>query len=221
MARRGLEQISRKDRERARHRREILDAAERIFARNGYHATTVEAVAKEAEFAVGTLYKFFKGKEDIYTHVVESFFRDFKQQFETSVTSIEDPEQAIAALIELRLTFSEEHRRFLRVLLETYPGSRADPSRLFPPSVMGIYDEYIQAVREIFGRGIERGTFDEADPLYLALCLEGIINAFVAYWSKNEPTEPLAERIGKMRREFLGRIKIRLDSKPQRRRATS
>ena len=62
---------------------------------------------------------------------------------------------------------------------------------------------------ELFARGIAQGTFDEADPLYLTLCLEGIINAFVAYWSRNEPTEPLAVRIAKMKREFLGRIKLR------------
>jgi len=70
-------------------------------------------------------------------------------------------------------------------------------------------------VIEIFRRGVSQRVFDESDPLYLALCLEGIVNAFVAYWSKREPTEPLAVRVEKMKREFLGRIKRRLDDERQ------
>lgn len=115
MASQALEPMSRRDRERERHRREILEAAERIFGRNGYRATTVEAIAKEAEFAVGTLYKFFKGKEDIYSHVIEALFQRFMRECEESVLSIDDPEEAIAALIALRLMHSDEHRQFLRI----------------------------------------------------------------------------------------------------------
>ena len=221
MASEEAEQLSRKDRERERHRKEILSAAERIFARKGYQGTAVEEIAKEAEFAVGTIYKFFKGKEELYAQAAEGLFQEFMGQFETRVLSLEDPEEAIAALIELRLTHSEEHRKFLRVFFETSLGSRVDPVRVVPAHVARIYDGYLEAVRGLFERGIAQGTFDEADPLYLSLCLEGIINAFVAYWSRNEPAEPLAVRIAKMKREFLGRIKLHLDVGPLEPRTTS
>jgi len=203
--------LSRREREREAHRREILEAAERVFVRKGYHATTVEEIASEAEFAVGTLYNFFKGKEDLYTRVIESIAQDFLGQFEQKVLSREDPEEAIASLIELRLTHFEDHRGFFRIFFETAPGSRLDPAGALPENCAGLYEQYIQAVMEIFHRGVWQRVFDESDPLYLALCLEGIVNAFVAYWSKREPTEPLAVRVEKMKREFLGRIKRRLD----------
>lgn len=210
----AAEQLSRKDRERERHRQEILIAAERIFALKGYQGAAVEEIAKEAEFAVGTIYKFFKGKEDLYTQAAENLFREFMEQFAARVLSLEDPGEAIAALIELRLTHSDEHRKFLRVFFETSLGSRVNPARAIPRHVARIYDGYLEAVRDLFERGIAQGIFDRGDPLYLALCLEGIINAFVAYWSRNEPTEALAVRIAKMKREFLGRIKLRLDDGP-------
>jgi len=57
--------LSRRDRERERHRQEILEAAERVFVREGYHAATVEAIAREAEFGIGTIYNFFQSKEDL------------------------------------------------------------------------------------------------------------------------------------------------------------
>ncbi len=205
------EQLPRKDRERERHRTEILEAAERVFAFKGYQGATVEEIAREAEFAVGTIYKYFKGKEELYFQAAAGLFQEFMRQFEATVLSIAAPEEAIGALIELRLTHSEEHRRFLRVFFETTRGSRVDPLRSVPAHLVRIYDGYIEAVRTLFARGMADGTFDAGDPLYTTLCLEGIINAFVSYWSRNEPTEPLSVRVAKLKREFLGRVKVRLD----------
>jgi len=207
MAGHGREKLSRKERERQRHRQEILEAAERVFVRKGYHGATVEEIAQEAEFAVGTIYNFFKGKDDLYARVIEGIAQDFMEQFETKVLSLADPESAIAALIELRLTHFEDHRGFFRVFLEAAPASRVDAARAFPKDCAALYERYMRTVTEIFRRGISQGVFDETDPLYLALCMEGIVNAFVAYWSKREPTEPLAVRVEKMKREFLGRVR--------------
>jgi len=203
--------LSRRERERLAHRQELVEAAERVFVREGYHGATVEKIAQEAEFAVGTLYNFFEGKGDLYAHVIEGIAQDFMRQFEQKVLSKEDPEEAIASLIELRLTHFENHRGFFRVFFETVPNSRLDPSRAFPAKVSGVYERYVDAVIAIFQRGVSKRVFDESDPLYLTLCLEGIINAFIVYWSKRKSTEPLAVRVEKMKREFLGRIKRRLE----------
>jgi len=161
--------LSRREREREAHRRELLEAGERVFVRNGYHATTVEEIASEAEFAVGTLYNFFKGKEDLYVHVIEKIAQNFTEQFEQNVLSIEDPEQAIASLIELRLTHFEDHRGFFRIFFEASPGSRLDPAGALPVNCEGLYGQYMEAVIEIFHRGVSQRVFDESDPLYLAL----------------------------------------------------
>jgi len=205
--------MTRKERERERHRLEMLEAAEQVFVRKGYHGATVEEIAQEAEFAVGTIYNLFKGKDDLYARVIEGIAQDFMKEFEANVLSSDDPEQAIAAVIELRLTHFEDHRGFFRVFLDAAPGSRMDPAQAFPEDCAALYDRYVDAVTEIFRRGISRHTFDEADPLYLALCMEGIVNAFVAYWSRREPTETLAVRVEKMKREFLGRVRRRPSAK--------
>jgi AcrR family transcriptional regulator len=200
--------LSRKERERERHRREILEAAERVFVRKGYYLATVEQIAQEAQFAVGTIYNFFTGKEELYSQVVEKIAQDFMEVFEQQVLTRSDPEEAIGALIELRLTHFDDHRGFFRVFFETSPGSRLDPPRALPPNCVGLYDRYLDAVSGIFERGITDGLFDEMDSFYLTLCLEGIINAFVAYWSRSEPSEPLATRVDKMRNTFLGRLRV-------------
>ena len=89
-----MNRLTRKERERVRHRTEIIRAAEAIFAEKGFHGATIEDIARRAEFAVGTIYNFFKGKEDLYVHVIEKIAQNFTEQFEQNVLSVEDPEQA-------------------------------------------------------------------------------------------------------------------------------
>ena len=55
----------RRQREREQRYQSILDAAERCFARDGYHKASVEQIADAAEVSVGTVYFYFKNKEDL------------------------------------------------------------------------------------------------------------------------------------------------------------
>ncbi|MGA9116568.1 MAG: TetR/AcrR family transcriptional regulator [Bacteroidota bacterium] len=66
----------RRSRERASHRRAILAAARRLFARKGYGSTTLEEIARRAEFGKGTLYGYFRNKEDLFDHMVEGLLGD-------------------------------------------------------------------------------------------------------------------------------------------------
>lgn len=56
----------RREHRRALSRNQILDAAEQVFARDGFHDAALREIAELAEFSVGAVYSFFAGKEDIY-----------------------------------------------------------------------------------------------------------------------------------------------------------
>lgn len=56
----------RREREKERQRREMLETALRLFSEKGYHNVTMHEIAEKAEFAIGTVYKYFKNKEDLY-----------------------------------------------------------------------------------------------------------------------------------------------------------
>jgi len=58
--------ISRKQRETDLRKQDILKAAEKLFLANGYEDTTMSQIANEAEFSKGTLYNYFKSKDDLY-----------------------------------------------------------------------------------------------------------------------------------------------------------
>jgi AcrR family transcriptional regulator len=58
--------ISRKQRETDLRKQNILEAAEKLFLANGYENTTMDQIATESEFSKGSLYNYFKSKDDLY-----------------------------------------------------------------------------------------------------------------------------------------------------------
>lgn len=68
-----MEEISlnRKERERLFRKKEIIDAAVKIFAAKGFNSATLEDIAGSAEFGKGTLYNYFQGKEEIYRAIID------------------------------------------------------------------------------------------------------------------------------------------------------
>ena len=196
--------LSRKERERARHREEILDAAERVFVLKGFHHARVEEIAEEAEFSTGTLYNFFANKEDLYQQVMLRIADEFVEVFKRDVLAAPGPVAAISGLVALRMTHYETHRGVFRMVLDQHPGAQWDPEHTaMPESCRELYEWYLGEIARIFERGIADGIFRNADPFYLALCLEGMITAAIAYWVRISPEPAPENRIAKMTETIL------------------
>ncbi|MBF0227892.1 MAG: TetR/AcrR family transcriptional regulator [Desulfobacterales bacterium] len=63
--------ILRRERERKQRYESILKIAENLFARTGYHQTSMDKIANESEVSVGTVYFYFKNKEDLLINLLE------------------------------------------------------------------------------------------------------------------------------------------------------
>ena len=105
----------RREREREQHRNEILDAAEHVFVKEGA-AATVEMIANEAQFAVGSLYNFFSGKDDIFQQVLLRISRQSVDSFQSHYERmIDPPEQGIRVLVGAWFDFHKKHGSFLHM----------------------------------------------------------------------------------------------------------
>jgi len=80
------EPLSRREREKAAHRKEILDAAIKVFAEKGFYAATLEEVAQEAEFSKGALYLYFPNKEDILSTIVSDSLEKWAEFYKSAIT---------------------------------------------------------------------------------------------------------------------------------------
>src|SRR4051812_48180483 len=78
---------ARRDRARAHREDDVLEAAERVFTRHGYHAASMAEIAREAGYAVGSLYKLFDSKDALFLRLLDQRMADFDDLIEGALGS--------------------------------------------------------------------------------------------------------------------------------------
>jgi AcrR family transcriptional regulator len=95
----------------------ILDAARTVFSRRGFEGTTVDAVAAEAGIAKGTVYLYFKSKDEMYT---AALVRDVQTQVNAAREQMAAQTRfvdKVRAFLRVRLQYARQHEDFLRIYL--------------------------------------------------------------------------------------------------------
>lgn len=170
----------------------ILDAAEHVFGWKGYQQTTMETLAHETGLSVGTLYNTFAGKEDIYSQVAQRIGEAVVSRIRPLV-EVKDPEEAVLDVIRLRLHNYVNDRLFFQPFsFPAYLGIQPEPARLCD-RVKGLHREYVDLVEKIFGRCLARTGHAPPSGLKMAVWLEGMITAFMGYWSSPLQSDNLAQ----------------------------
>jgi AcrR family transcriptional regulator len=95
----------------------ILDAARAVFSREGYVASSVEDVAAEAGIGKGTVYLYFKSKEELYVAALARDIRVFADKAREEMESVPAFREKIEAFLRVRLDYCRAHEDFLRIYL--------------------------------------------------------------------------------------------------------
>jgi len=119
-----LSPVSRREREKLQRRRAILDAAERIFALRGFHGASMDQIAQEAEFAPGTLYLYFKDKNQLYSALFRRKLTEMVEGIEEAGRSVSDPLEGLQKAIRAQCEFNDRNREFFEVLRRHHPGEQ-------------------------------------------------------------------------------------------------
>jgi len=98
-------------------RREILAAAIKVFGKKGFADTCVEDIADAAKIAKGTLYLYFRSKEDIYATAVQQAIRQLQDLIAERIASVSGVRQKLAVMIAARLEFWIEHQNLYRLII--------------------------------------------------------------------------------------------------------
>ncbi|UCD84486.1 MAG: TetR/AcrR family transcriptional regulator [Deltaproteobacteria bacterium] len=190
-----MQALPRKERERLRQRQEIQEAAQRVFSIRGFHNSTVNDIALEAEFGVGTIYKHFPSKEDLYFSLVENKIDDLGLFIRDKIEAQAAPADKIKALINAQLQYFQENEDFFKIyILEISELEKEIKSRL-RSKILERYQRYLVYVSGIFKEGIKKGYFKKIDPLKMAVGLLGIIHSFISYWIQTDSSEKLTQNV--------------------------
>src|SRR5687768_17016389 len=86
-------------------RGQLLDAAEEVFGRKGYHDTTLKEIADLAEFSVGSVYSFFENKDDLFTSVFVRRGEEFMPAMRSVLGEPGTPLQRLHRLVDFEVGF--------------------------------------------------------------------------------------------------------------------
>ena len=198
------ERISRKEREYLAHREEILSAAEKVFAAKGFFPTTMSDIARRAEFGTGTLYKYFKSKEELYFTLIDEKVEEINRLVKTELSQRHSGVEKIKKVLRLQFEFIERNRDFFRI----YVSERSRFEWTVKDDLgKGLHEKmvsYIDILSEVMREGIKKGEFRSMDPKDLAHAFVGIVNSFVFEWLISREPYPLVSKLDTVLEIFLG-----------------
>ena len=168
----------------------ILDAAVAVFAERGFHSSRVSDIAARADVADGTIYLYFKNKEEILMAAINSAFEAFMKYARTEIAAIPSPVDKLRRLAFLHLQAMGENRNMAIVFqMELRQSVRFLEAFSHHQMV-----EYFGLVRECIREGQERGIFrPELHEKIAANCFFGALDEMVTSWVLADEDYPLAQ----------------------------
>ena len=158
-------------------RRQILDAAVRVFARSGYHSCRVGDITEEAGVAHGLLYHYFKSKDEVLEAVFRDAWGDVLEAFRGIEDSDETPREQLGHVAAILLRSWRRDPDLVRVLVREIGRS---------PQVQTKVDELGQAfttIERIVARGQREGAFrTDLDARLLSWIFYGGIEEILTGW---------------------------------------
>lgn len=164
----------------------ILSAAAQIFAEQGYQAATVGSIAERAGIGKGTVYEYFRNKQELFFGVFDDYIASMERQARQSLELPADTASAhIQQAIHTVLAMSAEARDLFPLVFEFWSAS-ASPDRQKPIATMfrGAYAQFRLLIADQIRKGQNAGEFDRAtDANRIAAVLVGALDGlFLQAW---------------------------------------
>ena len=133
----------------------IMNAAITAFAQNGYHQATMAAVAREAGVAAGTIYLYFKSKDDLLISIFEEKVQGFIDEFYRQLAQKESAEIKLRKLVQLHL-FEMQKRPDLAAVFQLELRQSRHFMSAYPKADL---KTYFDLIGEIIEEGQQQGLF--------------------------------------------------------------
>ena len=161
-------------------RERILRAAIRVFARKGFYSTRVSEIAKAAGVADGTIYLYFKNKDDVLISIFQDRISKLLDTLSAAIAAAPAFEDKLRACVDLQLGLLTDSRELAEVITVNLRQS----SRLLKQYGLPLFSRYLETISGVFEFGQEQGIVQkELHPRVLSRALWGAIDAIALGWA--------------------------------------
>lgn len=187
-------------------REAILRSATRVFAEKGFFNSKVADIASAANVADGTVYLYFKGKDDILHSIFDRAMAEFIAEGKRELADMDDPVERIRRIARLHLERLGADREMAVVFQVELRGS----TKFMEEFSAAGFAEYLDLIRKTIEDGQTQGMFrDDIKPVICAKILYGALDEMVTNWvlsKKHYPLLPMADEVLKI---FFGGLLVR------------
>ena len=191
-----------------RQRQEIMDEALELFSSRGYHQVSMQDIAHGAEFAVGTLYKFFKNKEELYRAIILDLSEKFSTALGEALEQGEDEYERLISYLKIGGEIFMANTQAVSLYFVETRGARFNLRAGLDEEVMYRYDQILGWLSKVFAAGIKNGIFRSLDPDYLARSLDSLASTFLFAWLDDPQKYPYEKSLRMMDEIFFHNILV-------------
>src|SRR5829696_1606474 len=184
-------------------REAILRAAIKVFAGRGYFNSKVADIAGEAGIADGTVYLYFKSKDDILHSIFDRAMAEFIAEGKREIENLNGPEEKLRRIAELHLEKLGADRELAIVFQVELRGS----TKFMQEFSAAGFAEYLDIIRETISDGQKQGVFrGDLKPVVVAKILYGALDEMVTNWILSQKSYPLAPMADEVLKVFFGGV---------------
>lgn len=195
--------LSRKEREKLRHKEEILTAALKLFSDRGFHNVSMQEIAEQSEFSVGTLYKFFESKESLFAALIRSCAHRVSDILIPILDEKADEKRKITIYIEAHKQIIEEYASSIRLYLSQNLQSVLTLGPDVEPETNAVREAIRQKLSDVFKSGMRNGIFKNLDPWITTLSLSAVLESFVFSVIKSPEKISIEDGISRIKELFF------------------
>jgi AcrR family transcriptional regulator len=138
---RNPEAPNRFDRRREKTREDLIEAAERVISRKGFHQTRISDIATEADVGLGTFYLHFKTKNEIFIELIEHGAAEMRREIAEAKAAATEPADKLRIAIECILGAANEEPEIFRIVFGHSPAFLDLMQRVFDPFIADFRDD--------------------------------------------------------------------------------
>ncbi len=195
-----------KEKDKSKHDK-IIEGAIKVFAKKGFYNAKVSEIAREANVADGTIYLYFKNKDDILISLFEEKVDLIIHRMEAELNKVDDPMDKIRTFVEHHMRLVRENKSLSEVIQIELRQSSKFMRRYLPVKFL----EYLDLIGHIIEDGKRRGVIrEDIIPAIAKRAIFGALDEMSLYWVlTRKPKYSLEQSIEQISMFFIDGLRVR------------
>jgi AcrR family transcriptional regulator len=167
-------------------RNQILDAATTVFVRQGFQHARMDDIVEESGLSKGTLYWYFKSKEDIINAILRRLFTGELANLESLLEAEGNVSERLVLLTSDRVNGMKHMSRLVPIIFEFY--AVAVHQQWVQQFIGEYFQQFRKLLEDLIRQGIDRGEFRPVNATEAAISLASMYEGLTIYWLMDPQT---------------------------------